>query len=301
MSAGGAADGEGTYQELDPEELTVLDHVGSGMTAEVFAGMYKGRKVAIKEILGDLEGLDEGTLLALQREIAIWPSVEHPNVVRFVGAVTEQTPLRFVSEFCAGGSLFDLLHNCWHIELSWWQRVKMLHDTANAMNFLHAFTPQIIHRDLKSLNLLLYEPVADKNTVPKVMLTDFGFARMKSCGSSEWSPLTKGAGTFHWMAPEVIDSMKYDEKSDVYSFAMIIYECVCRRVPFEDQNPQSVQDLCLQKIRPSLGSDWVPNDAPTVLIDLMKQCWDHDPAKRPPFKEIFPFLGSLLESQGMNG
>merc|ERR1719152_1008182 len=96
------------------------------------------------------EQFDEDILIAFQREISVWPRVRHQNVVHFLGAVTRELPLRFVSEFCEGGSLFDLLHNCWHIPLSWAQRVKMLLDVAKAMDYLHSFNPQVIHRDLKS-------------------------------------------------------------------------------------------------------------------------------------------------------
>merc|ERR1719456_1524595 len=145
-------------------------------------------------------------------------------------------PLRLCLEYCRGGSLFELLHNNWQIPLSWRQRLKVLMDTSSATDYLHNFTPPIIHRDLKSLNLLLLDPVVDQHTKPNVKLADFGFARMREevLTASGWSsPMTKGAGTSHWMAPEVSTGTDYTEKADTFSFAMITYEVICRHVPFE--------------------------------------------------------------------
>ena len=103
---------------------------------------------------------------AFDREVAIMPKVTHPNLVAFVGAASLQRPFRIITEFCAGGCCFELLHNCDHTELCWAQQLKMYQDVAGAMNYLHNFNPQIIHRDLKSLNLLLSRPVTNNADVP---------------------------------------------------------------------------------------------------------------------------------------
>ena len=82
-----------------------------------------------------------------------------------------------VTEFCSGGCLFELLHNSDLFDLSWPQKGKMLMDVANAMNYLHSpeqGKPTVIHRDLKSLNILLLEPVMTLGDVPHCKVTDFG-------------------------------------------------------------------------------------------------------------------------------
>merc|ERR1719223_1913625 len=102
------------------------------------------------------------------------------------------------------------------------------------MEYLHNFSPQIIHRDLKSLNLLLRDEVKSNKDRPFVKVSDFGVARMKE---EEWGQMTVGAGTQHWMAPEVFKGGDYDEKVDIYSFSMVLFEVICREVPFEDEDP----------------------------------------------------------------
>jgi len=110
---------------------------------------------------------------------------------------------RIITEYCAGGCCFELLHNCDHIDLSWVQQHKMCTDVALAMDYLHKFNPQIIHRDLKSLNLLLAEPIVSSVDIPRVKVSDFGLSRMNDTADEDWGRMTKAAGTCHWMAPEV--------------------------------------------------------------------------------------------------
>merc|ERR1719456_1750376 len=108
------------------------------------------------------------------------------------------------------------------------------------MDYLHKHRPMIIHRDLKSLNLLLQETVGSPSDTPTVKVSDFGLAKMRDeDAEGSWGKMTATAGTFHWMAPEV-HTGKYDEKADVYSFAMVLFEIAGREVPFEELEPEKV-------------------------------------------------------------
>mmetsp|Transcript_89217 Transcript_89217/g.257250 ORF Transcript_89217/g.257250 Transcript_89217/m.257250 type:complete len:295 (+) Transcript_89217:47-931(+) len=276
--------------EVDPSRLELHEQVGSGCTAEVFRGLLDGvHEVAVKQIDWDKSRLGAKEQVAFDREVAIMPMVRHDHLVSFVGVVSIGRPLRIITEFCNGGCVFDLLHNAEDIDLSWPQRHKMCVDVASAMDYLHKFTPQIIHRDLKSLNLLLSRPVETSRDIPIVKISDFGLSRMKSTDpNSEWGKMTMAAGTCHWMAPEVVAGNTYDEKVDVYSFAMILFEIICREIPFEDEETADVGRLTLQGQRPDLEA--VPPDCPKHLFDLMIACWDASPAKRPPFADILALL-----------
>merc|ERR1719408_69161 len=97
-----------------------------------------------------------------------------------VGISTDDRALRIVTEFCSGGSCFELLHGAGRVDLAWRQRLHLAADVAGAMRYLHAFSPQIIHRDLKSLNILLAHPVYGEQELPVVKVSDFGLSRMKS-------------------------------------------------------------------------------------------------------------------------
>merc|ERR1712154_509759 len=116
---------------------------------------------------------------AFKRELTVMVMCRHPNLVLFMGASTKTSPLRVVCEFCEGGALFDLLHNRPDVELSWKQKLKMLGDIAKGINYLHSCKPPIVHRDLKSLNLLLAERVDDEYDTPIIKVADFGMAKIK--------------------------------------------------------------------------------------------------------------------------
>lgn len=269
-------------REITPEELELLATIGEGTTASVYLGQLRGRKVAVKEIKVLNDEVDLATVQAVQRELRVLSKVSHPHILRFIGLVEKTFPLRLVLEYCAGGSLFELLHNRWQIPLSWKQRMKVLSDTASAADYLHRFSPPIIHRDLKSLNLMLLENIPNQFVAPHIKLADFGFARVV-----QERAMTQGVGTKHWMAPEVLNGTTYTEKADIFSFAMITYEVICRYVPFERLDPTSVARKISQGIRPDMeDNSIVPKEVPSGLIELLKEMWDQDPKMRPSFSEI---------------
>lgn len=272
-------------REICSDELQILSKIGEGTTAVVFLGTLRGVTVAVKEIRVLPEEL--ATIQAVQRELRVLSNVSHPNIVRFVGLVTECLPLRLVLEYCAGGSLFELLHNCWDIPLSWMQRIKMLLDMASSEEYLHSFEPPIIHRDLKSLNLMLLHPVKNQFTCPHIKLADFGFARF------EERAMTQGVGTKHWMAPEVLKGTEYTTKADVFSFAMVAFEVVFRHVPFERLDATQVARQTLAGNRPDMEDDVPEQNVPDGMLEIIRSCWHQEPDSRPAFQEVRQQLEQL--------
>lgn len=282
--------------EVNPAQLELLDKVGAGCTAEVFRGILTSpggpMEVAIKQIDWNKSRMGVKEQRAFDREVAIMPKISHDNLVKFLGVASLQRPFRIITEFCSGGCCFELLHNCDHIELAWAQQHKMCMDVARAMDYLHKFNPQIIHRDLKSLNLLLSKPVTNSLDIPLVKVSDFGLSRMKDqAPEADWGKMTIAAGTCHWMAPEVFTGTNYDEKVDVYSFAMILFEIICREIPFEEEEPAAVGRLTMQGCRPDLEA--VPPDCPDLLKQLMICCWAAKSSKRPAFDQILATLDRI--------
>mmetsp|Transcript_16744 Transcript_16744/g.37754 ORF Transcript_16744/g.37754 Transcript_16744/m.37754 type:complete len:295 (-) Transcript_16744:90-974(-) len=279
--------------ELNAFEIELREKVGTGCTAEVYRGVFGGTEVAVKQIDWNKSRMGVKEQKAFDREVAIMPRIKHENLVMFIGVTSVQRPFRIITEFCAGGCCFELLHNCDHIDLEWPQQHKMCLDVALAMDYLHKFQPQIIHRDLKSLNLLLSKPVTSGKDTPLVKVSDFGLSRMKDqAGEADWGKMTIAAGTCHWMAPEVFTGTNYDEKVDVYSFGMILFEIVCREIPFEEEEPAAVGRLTVQGARPDLEA--VPPDCPELLRDIMIACWAQEPKKRPAFDKLVPILKQVV-------
>lgn len=285
-----------TY-ELDLNRIRKGERIGQGITADVYLGWMDGNiKVAVKEIDFNKTAMGERQQLAFDREVAIMSEVTHENLVKFFGVVSVQRPFRIITEFCGGGCCFEFLHNSDEdLELEWCQQHKMCMDVARAIEYLHNFSPKIIHRDLKSLNLLLANPIQNALDMPFVKVSDFGLSRMQDSTSESgetWGKMTNAAGTCHWMAPEVCTGTEYDEKVDVYSYSMIMFEVICREIPFEEEEPANVSNLIIRGDRPDLEA--VPPDCPAPLRQLMIRGWNQDPTKRPPFTEIVQHLGELV-------
>mmetsp|Transcript_111189 Transcript_111189/g.313779 ORF Transcript_111189/g.313779 Transcript_111189/m.313779 type:complete len:298 (+) Transcript_111189:51-944(+) len=276
--------------EIQPSEVLLADELGIGRTADVFAAAWGERDVAVKVIKTGVSKMTQQMRDSMCRELAILTAIDHDNAIKMLGIFPDE-PISIVMELCWGGTIFELLHES-DVPLSWMQNLKMLLDTANVMMYLHDFNPPIIHRDLKSLNILLASEVVGPVSVPQVKVADFGFSRTSGCHQSI---MTKGVGTVQWMAPESIDCIDgYDERVDVYSFAILMYEIICRAIPFEEvSDGMRLGLMVLSGRRPDVGL--VPEDTPADLEDCMRKCWHEDPAQRLAFKEIHPILESAYK------
>eukprot|EP00930_Biecheleria_cincta_P041917 TRINITY_DN2881_c0_g1_i1.p1 TRINITY_DN2881_c0_g1~~TRINITY_DN2881_c0_g1_i1.p1 ORF type:complete len:519 (+),score=86.37 TRINITY_DN2881_c0_g1_i1:24-1559(+) len=336
--------------EIDSRELEMLERVGVGATAEVYRAEWHGTDVAVKKMLAPLASLpgevpqgfngqlfgpaecELGRRLAeikqqeqqqrlqhqhlawCRRELALLQELRHPNLVLFMGAVTlGEAPPLIVSEFCAGGTLFRLLHERRQVRLRWPQKLKAAQDTAKGMNFLHR--RRVIHRDLKSLNILLAGEVGSCDDPPWVKISDFGLSRRLPTAAllsgthavrasftttvSTEPNMTGGLGTGLWMAPECLSGHSYDERADVYSYGVVLFELICRRLPFDGApggstaTAAALRAVCAGE-RPALR--YVPACCPADLQQIMEHCWAQRPEARPDFSGVLEDLGALMRT-----
>nr|DAD33095.1 TPA_asm: hypothetical protein HUJ06_011946 [Nelumbo nucifera] len=142
------------------EDLTIGEQIGQGSCGTVYHALWYGSDVAVK-VFSKQEYSDE-VILSFRQEVSLMKRLRHPNVLLFMGAVTSPQRLCIVTEFLPRGSLFRLLQRNTS-KLDWRRRVHMALDIARGMNYLHHCNPPIIHRDLKSSNLLV-----DRNWTVKV-------------------------------------------------------------------------------------------------------------------------------------
>ncbi|CDP11370.1 unnamed protein product [Coffea canephora] len=262
--------------EIDTRLLKMGEKIASGSCGDLYRGVYKGQDVAIKVLRS--EHLNATLEDEFAQEVAILRQVQHKNVVRFIGACTKSPNFWIVTEFMPGGSLYEYLHKN-HIVLKPPQLLKFAIDVCKGMEYLHL--NNIIHRDLKTANLLM-----DSAKVVKV--ADFGVARFQSVGGV----MTAETGTYRWMAPEVINHQPYDQKADVFSFAIVLWELVTSKIPYNTMTPLQAALGVRQGLRPEL-----PKDAHPKLLNMMQRCWEAIPENRPSFSNIRVQLEELLQQE----
>uniref|UniRef100_A0A0D9W9B0 non-specific serine/threonine protein kinase n=1 Tax=Leersia perrieri TaxID=77586 RepID=A0A0D9W9B0_9ORYZ len=269
------------WLEISWDELELKERVGAGSFGTVYRADWHGSDVAVK-VLTD-QDVGEAQLKEFLREIAIMKRVRHPNVVLFMGAVTKCPHLSIVTEYLPRGSLFRLINKASAGEmLDLRRRLRMALDVAKGINYLHCLNPPIVHWDLKTPNMLV-----DKNWSVKV--GDFGLSRFKA---NTFISSKSVAGTPEWMAPEFLRGEPSNEKCDVYSFGVILWELLTMQQPWSGLSPaQVVGAVAFQNRRLPIPQDTVPE-----LAALVESCWDDDPRQRPSFSSIVDTLKKLLKS-----
>ncbi|GER29512.1 kinase family protein [Striga asiatica] len=265
---------------VDPKLLLVGPKIGEGAHAKVYEGKYKNQNVAIKivqkgetpEEIAKREG-------RFGREVEMLSRVQHKNLVKPVMVI--------VTELLLGGTLRKYLINLRPRCLDMRVAIGFALDIARAMECLHSHG--IIHRDLKPENLLLTE---DHKTVK---LADFGLAREESLTEM----MTAETGTYRWMAPELYSTVTlrhgekkhYNHKVDAYSFAIVLWELIHNKLPFEGMsNLQAAYAAAFKNARPSA------ENLPEELASIVTLCWKEDPNDRPNFTQITQMLLRYLST-----
>ncbi|RLN98166.1 hypothetical protein BBJ28_00020499 [Nothophytophthora sp. Chile5] len=274
-------------EHRDVEAIKLLSRGGFG---EVWLGLYMNENVAIKRLLGDKKTMTDA--LAFATEIKVMARMDHPKIVRFVGVSwTNALTIQAVTEFMDCGDLKSLLDSSRAGSLTWANlKCQIAIDIADALVYLHTLNPKLIHRDLKSRNVLI-----DAQSGAK--LSDFGISRNRSFDET----MTAGVGTARWIAPEVILGGHYTEFADIYSFGVVLSELDTCKAPFYDAtntNGGKMQDVTILqlvsagKLQPSFS-----DSCPPAVVKLARACLTFDPAKRPSAIHISYELRKIMKDE----
>jgi serine/threonine protein kinase len=259
------------HNEIKKADIDVGDLIGKGKAGMVYMGKYKDSPVAIK-MFNNPEKIDDKEF---KKEISIMSLVKEPNLILPCYGGSTKKGNKFIITELMEGSLFEFLHDK-EVNIDEHLRLIMAISIARCVEFLHSCN--LIHRDLKSLNILL-------NQSFELKICDFGLSRVVD----KHAPMTGNVGTVCWIAPEIFNNKKlYTEKADVYSFGIILWELLMRQMPFDDTESFTIPLLVTKGKRPKL-----PKSTPKDWCKLIDKCWHQKPDKRPTFSQILSMLDTM--------
>ncbi|KAM0033125.1 putative dual-specificity kinase TKL-Pl-4 family [Helianthus debilis subsp. tardiflorus] len=289
--------------EIDPSKLIVKSTLARGTYGTVHRGVYDGVDVAVKLLDWGEEGhRSEAEIQSLRaaftQEVVVWHKLDHPNVTKFIGATMGSSDLQIqtengqigmpsniccvVVEYLPGGALKSYLLKNRRKKLPFKVVIQIAFDLARGLSYLHS--QKIVHRDVKTENVLL-----DKTRTVKI--ADFGVARVEASNPND---MTGETGTLGYMTPEVLNGNPYNRKCDVYSFGICLWEIYCCDMPYPDL---SFSEVTSAVVRQNLRPD-IPRCCPSSLSNVMKQCWDANPDKRPEMDEVVRMLEGIDTTKG---
>ncbi|XP_042239490.1 mitogen-activated protein kinase kinase kinase 9-like isoform X9 [Homarus americanus] len=273
--------------EIDFNDLELEEVIGVGGFGKVYRGILKGEEVAVKAARQDPDEDISVTIDNVRQEAKLFWLLKHENIVALKGVCLVEPNLCLVMEYARGGSLSRVLQQRKAIGPS--VLTDWAIQIARGMNYLHNQAPvRIIHRDLKSSNVLLSE-IIDKNELQfkTLKITDFGLAR-------EVSKTTRmsAAGTYAWMAPEVIKTSTFSKASDVWSYGVLLWELLTGESPYKGIDTLAIAyGVAMNKLRLH-----IPTTVPTNWRKLMEGCWELDPHARPTLEVILSKLDEISRS-----
>ncbi|XP_072990203.1 protein STRUBBELIG-RECEPTOR FAMILY 7-like isoform X2 [Typha latifolia] len=288
--------------QMATDSFNIDNLVGEGSFGRVYKAQFNNEKVlAVKKI--DHTALPSQSSEDFLELVSNISHLHHPNLTELVGYCSEHGQHLLVYEFHMNGSLHDLLHlsDEYSKPLSWNTRVKIALGSARALEYLHEVcSPSIIHKNFKSSNILI-----DTELNPR--LSDSGFASLVP--SREFQASDQNLG---YSAPEVAMSDQYSQKSDIYSFGVVMLEILTGRKPFDSSRPRSEQSLVQwatpqlhdidaldRMIDPALKGLY-PEKSVSRFADVIALCVQSEPEFRPPMSEVVQALVRLVQRANMS-
>ncbi|GFP95246.1 receptor protein kinase clavata1 [Phtheirospermum japonicum] len=291
-----------SFQKLDfgaedvVECLKAENVIGKGGAGIVYRGsMRNGTDIAIKRLARRANGCNDHGFTA---EIQTLGRIRHRNIVRLLGYLCNNDTNLLLYEYMSHGSLGEMLHGPKGARLQWESRFRIAVEAAKGLCYLHHdCSPSIIHRDVKSNNILL-------DSDNEAHVADFGLAKfLRDGGASEC--MSSIAGSYGYIAPEYAYTLKIDQKSDVYSFGVVLLELITGRKPVGEfgEGVDIVRWVDKMKSELSVSSDAAlvlavvdsrlvgyPLAAVVNLFEIAMMCVEDDSSDRPVMRQVVHML-----------
>ncbi|KAM9810391.1 LIM domain kinase 2 [Neosynchiropus ocellatus] len=287
-----------SHRIFRPCDLIHGEVLGKGFFGQAIKVTHKatGEVMVMKELIR----CDEETQKTFLKEVKVMRCLDHPHVLKFIGVLYKDKKLNLITEYIEGGTLKDFIRDT--DPFPWEQRVSFAKSIASGMAYLHSMC--IIHRDLNSPNCL----VKPDNTV---VVADFGLSRPiveeKIRPSNEKTSNKKRVlrridrkkrytvvGNPYWMAPEMLNGKRYDEKVDVFSFGIVLCEIIGKVYADPECLPRTL-DFGLNVGK--FVEKFLPEDCPPAFFPLAVACCDLIPDNRPSFQKLDDYFGALSLNQ----
>nr|DAD41255.1 TPA_asm: hypothetical protein HUJ06_015578 [Nelumbo nucifera] len=292
-------DGPSTFQKFSYKETKRATYnfsttIGQGGFGTVYKAQFSDGFVAAVKRMNKVseQGEDE-----FCREMELLGRLHHRHLVSLRGFCVEKHERFLIYEYMENGSLKDHLHSTGKTPLSWLTRIQIAIDVANALEYLHFYCdPPLCHRDIKSSNILL-----DENFIAKV--SDFGLAHASKTGSINFEPVnTDICGTPGYMDPEYVVTQELTEKSDIYSYGVLLLELVTARRAIQDnrnlvewsQQFMATESRLPELVDPAIGDSFDLEQLQT-LVTIVRWCTPREGRVRPSIKQVLRLLYDSLD------
>lgn len=286
--------------DVDLSQLKIGAVLGSGATGVVYSATYYDQTVAVKKLHPHI-ATEPDVVDSFVQEAEIWKPLTFRSILQLYGVCLEPGNVCLVMEMGAM-SLADLLYKeALYPDLPWARRLTIAKEIAAALLYMHS--KGVVHRDIKSMNILLTSDHATK-------ICDFGMARLledlehdpEHATSPERAERTPEVitGTPQWLAPEVGEGEVYSKAADVFSFGVVLWEIAARQLPYAEDNiinPSLFMAQISKGLRPPLGSIQAAANLEVSdrFMALVVRCWHPSAGQRPSFDLILAELSAILD------
>ncbi|XP_021861915.2 leucine-rich repeat receptor protein kinase HPCA1 [Spinacia oleracea] len=293
-----------TLEELQKctHNFSEANNIGSGGYGKVYKGILPdGQMIAIKRSQhGSMQGSRE-----FKNEVELLSRVHHKNLVKLVGFCFDKGEQTLVYEFIPNGTLMESLSGKSGIRMDWIRRLMVTLGSARGLQYLHELAdPPIIHRDIKSNNILLDERLTAK-------VADFGLSKLFGDTDQKGYVTTQVKGTMGYLDPEYFMTNQLTEKSDVFSFGVVMLEMVTARQPIQDgkyivKEIKEAMDRTkdLYNLERVMDTMLVTNTSMLVgfekFVDLALKCVQDEGMYRPTMGEVVKEIEHIVKLAGMN-
>lgn len=261
---------------IDPKNYR-KKKIGKDQFGIFYLAEYKEKPVSVKKILID----DEEKFF--YKEMQLMFSLNHVNLHNLIAYSEDEDSFYFIFRFYHHGDIWSYLNK--HT-VSLKNRFFVLKQIASALQILHDHSPSIIHKELRSINIFIYD-----ETSMIVHLSDFmQSSKLNPCYISKDNHI----GSLRWLAPEVLKGNQPCTSSDIYSFGILMWEILSGFVPFgTDESSENISKNILKGERPDLNL--LNTSIPIEAIFLMQSCWDKDLIARPDISKIVKMIEGINE------